>query len=476
MATPVQVVFDIGKTNKKYFIFDENYKLLQKQQTTLAQIEDEDGYPCEDLNLLERWLQNKLQSTLRDKNFNVQSVNFSAYGASLVHLDEQGNSVTPLYNYLKPYPRDLLDELYNKYGGRKKFALQTASPPMGMLNSGLQLYWLKHKKPVKFAKVHRSLHFPQYLSFLLTGKHVADQTSIGCHTGLWNFKEASYHQWLKQENLEKLLPDVHSVSTSFNVEWEGAKFKTGIGIHDSSAALVPYLHILNDPFMLVSTGTWSISLNPFNKEPLTYNELRKDCLCYMDIEGNQVKASRLFLGEEYKYQVKQLSEHFEVENYQEAVDLDKKMIQRLVNSQSPTKLELAEAHNSGPFPQDKPGEWQIENFTSYKEAYHQLMLDLVAIQIQSIELAQGLEEVDQLIISGGFSQNDFYVTLLASFLPDKKIYTASLPHASAMGAAMVIDEDKDDLKGKEELLGLTLHPPEEGLGVEQYRWKEPVAS
>lgn len=477
---PVTAVFDIGKTNKKFLLFDKEYAIIQKQQTTLDQGEDEDGYPCENLRQLEFWVQSKLQDASQNNKIKVKSLNFSTYGASLVHLDEQGNAVPPLYNYLKPYPEGLLDEFYDQYGGRQAFALQTASPPMGMLNSGLQLYWLKQRRSAKFKRISTSLHFPQYLSYMITGERVSERTSIGCHTALWDFKKGDYHPWIEEEEMRDLFPPIHPLYTTFQANSQEVSCKTGIGIHDSSAALAPYLFASDDAFMLVSTGTWSITLNPFNKEPLTYKELQRDCLCYLDIYGNQVKASRLFLGSEYMHQTKKLSRKFGLEHRNSAVDLDSVLLNKLSRNANPGKrLTLETAHNSGPFPQEEAGSWQVDEFSSYEEAYHQLMLDLVSIQVTSIKLAQGSNSVDKLIITGGFSQNDFFVTLLASFLPDKKVYTASVPHASALGAAMVMDATEEGFSKKvdwDELLGLKLHTPQENLDVRQYEWSHLTAS
>ena len=68
----------------------------------------------------------------------------------------------------------------------------------------------------------------------------------------------------------------------------------GIGLHDSSAALIPYLKLKRNKFILLSTGTWSIALNPFDSRPLTEYDQVHDGLCYMSFEGKPVKASRLF--------------------------------------------------------------------------------------------------------------------------------------------------------------------------------------
>ena len=137
-------------------------------------------------------------------------MNFSAYGASLVNLDKNGKSLTELYNYLKPYPADLSRRFYATYGNPETISLQTASPALGSLNSGLQLYRMKYEKAELFKKIFFSLHLPQYLSFLVTGKYYSDLTSIGCHTSLWDFEKHDYHDWVKHEKLNKILASIEN--------------------------------------------------------------------------------------------------------------------------------------------------------------------------------------------------------------------------------------------------------------------------
>lgn len=468
----VTAIFDIGKTNKKFLLFDENYTVVEKHQTELEQITDDDGDPCEDLDKLETWIQS--QYLKAQENYQVQNLNFSAYGASFVHIDQNGKPVTPLYNYLKTYPEELLDQFYELVGGRETFSIQTATPPMGMLNSGLQIYWLQHYKPEVFQRIKTTLHFPNYLSYLFSGKETSELTSIGCHTGLWNFEMMDYHSWLEKEEVQSILPNPQSVTQTVKKN----NVNIGVGIHDSSAALAPYLIGLNDPFMLISTGTWSITLNPFNDESLTYRELEKDCLCYLDIYGKQVKASRLFLGAEYSYQKKKISQHFSVNDDSSWMELDVNVLNGLIqNPEKDLKLELEEAHHSGPYPQEKSGLWEVSDFSSPKEAYHQLMLDLVCIQADSIKLAEGSKSIDTLIVTGGFSQNEIYVSLLASFFPDKQIYISKLSNASALGAAMVINEEKIIANGEKQspddfgdLLGLKKINGIDGVNLKNYSW------
>lgn len=178
--TPVIAVFDVGKTNKKLFLFDEKYNKVFEKTAQLKETVDEDGDACEDLALLTDWVRKSFESAMQLSKFEVKAVNFSAYGASFVHLMEEGSVFLPLYNYLKPYPKRLQDEFYNSYGGEVALAKETASPVSGNLTSGLQLYRIKKQKPDVFKSIRKSLHLPQYLSFLITNQAFSDITSIGC--------------------------------------------------------------------------------------------------------------------------------------------------------------------------------------------------------------------------------------------------------------------------------------------------------
>jgi sugar (pentulose or hexulose) kinase len=137
---PVIAIFDVGKTNKKLFLFDENYNIVFEKSARFIETEDEDGYPCENLDSLRLSIFDSLSEIFRLKEFQVRAVNFSTYGASFVYIGEGGQPLTKLYNYLKPYPEELSEKLYAKYGGKDAFSIQTASPTLGSLNSGLQLY------------------------------------------------------------------------------------------------------------------------------------------------------------------------------------------------------------------------------------------------------------------------------------------------------------------------------------------------
>jgi sugar (pentulose or hexulose) kinase len=353
--------------------------------------------------------------------FEIKAVNISAHGASFVHLGSDGKPVAPLYNYLKPFPEALKKKFYDTYGGEEEFARITASPVLGHLNSGMQLYWLKHERPDIFQRIKHALHLPEYISYLFTGQMVSGITSIGCHTNLWDFTRNDYHSWVAKEGiLDKLIEikpsDKAIIATSAN-----HTYKTGIGLHDSSSALIPYLQYFKEPFVLLSTGTWSISLNPFNRAELTADELKKDCLCYLSYEGDPVKASRLFAGHIHSEELKKISEAFHKdEKYYKQVRFDSKF-----KSQN--------------------------TISSFEEAYHQLIYNLIQKQKESTDLIMQ-HSVKNIFVDGGFSKNPIFMNMLADAYPACKVYSADLHEASSLGAALAIHDEWNNKAKPDQLI------------------------
>jgi sugar (pentulose or hexulose) kinase len=433
--TAVIAIFDIGKTNKKCFLLNEQYKIVLERTVQFVEIKDEDGFPCDDVQQLSSWIQDSIKEIMALDEFVVKAINFSAYGASFVHIGMDGKPAGPLYNYLKPYPQELQKKFYETYGGETKLSVATASPVLGNLNSGMQLYRLKYEKPEWFEKLQYSLHLPQYISYLVTGTPCAEITSIGCHTGLWNFSAKMYHDWVYAEELDAKFPPVLRSNAAMDTAVAGKKIKAGIGLHDSSSALIPYLACFSEPFILLSTGTWCISLNPFNDTPLTIEELQQDCLCYLEYHGRPVKASRLFAGNEHEQQVKLLAAHFKLpnEHYQKIVfvpALFEKCKQENKNGYVETGLQSSAFIKRN-----------LADFTSYEEAYHQLIFDIIQQQKLSTSLVLSAKKVSRIFVDGGFAKNPVYMNMLAAAFPSMEVFAASVSQATAIGAALAIHTD-----------------------------------
>jgi sugar (pentulose or hexulose) kinase len=424
MAIPVIAIVDAGRTNKKLLLFDESYQVVFQATAVLPETKDYDDFPSEDVEALTRFVSTSLEEVFKDSRFDVRAINFSGYGASFVLIGADGKPVCPLYNYLKPYPPELLDKFYASYGGKEKFSRLTASPVLGSLNSGMQLYRLRHENPETFQKVRFALHVPQFLSYLVTGKPFSDLTSIGCHTNLWDFTANNYHAWVKAEGIDAVLPPIVSSRTVLAVNYHSKSIVAGVGLHDSSSALIPYLREFTEPFILISTGTWSISLNPFNSDPLTDVELAQDCLCYISFEGNPVKASRFFIGPEYDKQIQRISAFFnqplaEFEHFA----FDPELARNL----------MIDPDRSAPF-----ADRDLAGFSDCISAYHQMVLELAVRQVKSTRLTIGTRPVSKIYVDGGFSHNSVFMSYLALLLTDLEVYSAAMPQGTSLGCALAI--------------------------------------
>ena len=433
--TKVIAIFDVGKTNKKLLLFDEQYKLVHEVSKQFEETVDEDGFPCEDVHTLTQWIKDSFDAITDDANFDVRAVNFSAYGASFVYLDNNLNVCLPLYNYLKPYPAGLQQQFYDTYGGESLVAMQNASPVLGNLNSGMQLYRLKYEKPEAFAEIKHALHLPQYLGFILTSKVSSDITSIGCHTNLWNFQNNKYHKWVELENI---LPTLAPVLDCESIAgYANETIPVGVGLHDSSSALIPYFAAFQEPFVLLSTGTWCISMNPFNHTQLSDYELHQDCLCYLSYKSNPVKASRLFAGYEHEQQTKRLAAHFNKPlNYFATVLYNVEILNGLKSQ----KAVEADAGTGAMVHRSDFAERNLNDFASYEEAYHQLIADIMVQQIKSTTLVLSGTPVKRIFVDGGFSKNSIYMHLLANAFAGIEVYAATVAQASALGAALAIHQ------------------------------------
>lgn len=437
MMKEVILIFDVGKTNKKVLLFDQNLKVLYEEESIFEEVMDDEGFPCDDADRLESWIQTTLDRFLDMEEYRVRGINVSTYGATLVYLDAKGKRLTPIYNYLKTMPEQVLEGFYERFGGEEEFSRNSASPALGMLNSGLQILSLKHSRPEIFEKVNHILHLPQYLSYLIHGKIASEHTSIGCHTAMWDFDHMCYHPWLKAEGIA--LSEPEAVSRTFQLERGGISLETGIGIHDSSSSLAPYILTAKEPFVVISTGTWCISMNPFNNEPLTSVELKQDCLCFLGVGGEPVKSSRFFMGHIHDLNVEPIQKHFQVnQSAYKTVSPDLETIQKVWE-----EGEGGQVFFRGGI----PGDWvdhqaDISQFLSFEEAYLQLMVDLFRYAIQAIELIlANNDHTRHLYITGGFAKSSIFTTILSLAFPGKKVFTSEVDNATSLGAALVIAEE-----------------------------------
>ncbi|MDX5468106.1 MAG: sugar kinase, partial [Cyclobacteriaceae bacterium] len=207
---------------------------------------------------------------------------------------------------------------------------------------------------------------------------------------------------------------------------------------DSSGALLPYLKQEKNPFVLLSTGTWAISINPFNKTPLTEAELNQDCLQFLSISGEPIKISRLFIGEEHKYQVEQMYNYWSLPlGTYKRLRFEKTLFEKV--AQYPDKrigFQYLKPQDYGLKKAEK-SDWG--SFPEFTEAYYTFIHELTDIQVASLKLVLIGADVERIYVDGGFNANDIFLEMLRIKLPGKEIVPSDFPNGSALGAAMLVN-------------------------------------
>lgn len=453
---PVIAVFDVGKTNKKMFLFNQRYQIVYERTARFNEIEDEEGFPCENVEALRSSLIESLREICRLPEYSVKAVNFSAYGAALILLDTDGQVMAPLYNYLKPFPEDLSHFFKEEHDTDGTLQSSAASPYMGNLNTGLQLFRIKKRLPEVFARTAFAVHLSQYLSYVLTGQPISDITNVGCHSMLWNYEKGTYQAWAVREDIVSKLPPLSASQETIFVA-KDLYAHVGIGIHDSSAALVPYLMSFKEPFLLLSTGTWSITLNPFSNAPLTAAELDDGCLCYLSYTGQPVKASRLFSGFTHDESLRKICQFFDIDRvFIRTLKFDSEFFKALLANPLLAENETGLLH----FDKDR-----LDRYANPLEAYYHLIWQLCADQRQSSMLVCEPGSHTRMFVDGGFAQNDVFMSMLSYFFHEYEVYAAQMPQASALGAALLLHKTWNKLAIPNDLVELKLYRCTTGLDL-----------
>ena len=96
----------------------------------------------------------------------------------------------------------------------------------------------------------------------------------------------------------------------------------------------------------------------------------------------------------------------------------------------------------------------LADFKTGEEAYHQLILDVMAQQYYSTSMVLQGSSIKRIFVDGGFSKNSVYMNLLAIFFPEIEVFAASMAQATAVGTALAIHKAWNDKPLPTDIIGL----------------------
>jgi sugar (pentulose or hexulose) kinase len=448
-------VFDIGKTNKKLIIFDSDLNIRDIEKTSIEEyVVDEVKY--DNLLKIEKWFIDQLNK--KSSIYNIKIISISAHGATFTCIDEKGALTVPAISYTTDPGNRFHDEFFQEFGPKNELQKITGTPDFNLLlNIAKGIWFVKKRFHKEFDNTRHILNLPQYFCFKLTGKAVADNTYVGCHTYLWDFMKKDWSIVADKLGVRKLLPakinnpwDVIGTITHETAERTGLDKNTLVtsGIHDSNASLLPHLITCQEDFVLNSTGTWCVIMHERENVQFKDDELGKVVFYNQSPFSNPVKTSIFMGGIEFEAYDEIL---LEIHGNNKLPDFDPELYEKISSEQNLFILPSV-TPGTGQFPESKARIvendkiYDFEDIRKQKDypsffrdkatSYAVLNLSLAIqtkISLDRSDMRNGMP----LFTEGGFSRNKAYNVLLAAFYPESNIYLTSLNEATAYGAALI---------------------------------------
>lgn len=416
-------ILDIGKTNAKAILLDaltgKELAIRRRPNSVL----NDGPYPHYDIDVLWQFFIESLREFAPDPGF--EAISITTHGAAAALVKEDGKLALPVLDYEYEYMAEIRAD-YDKI--RPDFR-KTFSPRLSCgLNLGAQLHYLKTAFPDDFARAHWILTYPQYWAFRLTGMAAIEATSLGCHTDLWLPKEGTFSPLVDHLNTRDRLPPIRSAFDILGTVSAEIANEIGLskpvsvycGIHDSNASLLAHLMCRDEPFSVVSTGTWVVSFAVGGS--LDQLDPTRDSLANIDAYGRAVPSARYMGGREFDLMTESLKAPppKQYEKLTERVLTENIMV-------LPTAVK-----GSGPYPHSDL-QWCNSEHAGNAERYVAACLYAALMTTTCLDL---LKAKGPIIVEGPFSENAIYLQALASF-SSRLVQAIDGSTGTAIGAALL---------------------------------------
>ena len=474
-------VIDIGMTNKKVAVYDDSLRQLDAKYRVFEPMMV-DGLPCHDLAAMEEWFIAELADFAG--KYPIKALAVTAHGATFVCVGKDGKPAVPCVLYTHEPGEDFHRRFYGRFGKPEALQARTGTPAFkAMINPAKGLFFVQEKFGEAFKNVAAVLPYPQCWSYRLTGKMGIETTYMGNHTYLWDQVDGALSSVTRDLGVAALIPGALHKSwdvlgtVSADIAARTALPKEAIvtmGIHDSNAALLPHFARKGERgFILNSTGTWCVIMNPVMQYGFAPDELGKVVLFNISAFGMPIKTAiflgglefetwsdlfmkrykrkdvsgwdealyRSILGERNLFLLPELtpgSGQFPDSRARVTADGKNYYFDTLDSELSIGNYEISDHKNSDNKRVDyKQSDYESSDHknSGYEMLIAALRISLVMQTLTALERA-GIEKGCDVYIEGGFRKDEAYNRLLASALPDNKVFLTDIDEATALGAAM----------------------------------------
>ncbi|MDR2028301.1 MAG: carbohydrate kinase [Treponema sp.] len=447
-------VIDIGMTNKKVAVYDDHLKQVDIRYRTF-QPKMAGGFETHDLEAMEAWFIEQLAELA--KAYPIKALAVTTHGATVVCVGQDGRPVLPCIYYTYEPGDDFHARFYARFGAPEELQAKTGTPKLaGLINPAQGVLFAQEQYPEQFKRTVHLLQYPQYWGYRFTGKTGAEGTYMGCHGYLWDQRSHKLSSVAEGLGIAPLMP------RRLNASWDilgtitpELAQKTGLpgdvivtmGIHDSNSSLLPHFAKKGETgFVLNSTGTWCVCMNPVKEYGFSPEELGKVVFFNISAFGTPVKTAIFVGGQEFEIWSKTL---MKMHGREELPPYDRARYLSILREKRAFLLpELTPG--SGQFPQSRARvvedgrEYPYADisrgaqppcFKDYETGLALLRISLVMQSLTALERT-GLLPGTEVFTEGGFRKNEAYNTLVSAALKDNRVFLTDISEATALGAAM----------------------------------------
>jgi sugar (pentulose or hexulose) kinase len=438
------IVADLGKSNKKLILVDENLQTVREERTSIA-IQKEKGMEWENVDAFLDWMLKLCGAWSQD--FNITHLSISAHGATLGFIDDKGCETMPVMSYTSDIPNVYLEKFDEELINDRDLHILSSSPNLGFINLIRQIYCFEQLFPEAWEKTSHIMPYSSYLGYKLSGVMSSEISYLGNHSGLWNHHYNNWNLIAQERGYDQKFPKIkkawdvlgrldQTLAKEYNIK---GHIKVLTGIHDSNASILPYI-VKNIPnTTILSTGTWCLAMNMDSDLELKQSDLDIGAYHNISIYNKAFKTVGFTGGHEYAVWMK----HFEAtsgtaqeSDYQKVITEKRLFIYPGIMGGSV-------------FPGHQAGLMLSDHFFPETEIDLHLPKILETITRQELEAAlnislalqsqRALEATtpspEHIVVEGGFIKSPFYLGLLAQLFPKAEVTTSALQEASAKGAS-----------------------------------------
>jgi hypothetical protein len=481
------LVLDIGKTNKKLFVYDSRLRCLNPEEPGAQfPLIMREGLACDDMEAIHRWMMDGLRHAAAQHQ-DIGAISISTHGATIALLgcrkdgifSGDGGLVFPIVSYTHDIGEAAEEAFFQDIGlSPEECQRQTATARFGwLINHGKQIHYLQRRMPERFAEVTDILMFPQYVGYLLTGRKGIEPTYIGCHGYLLDASGARYSLVAERLGIADKLPPLPAGKT-----WDvlgtitpDVAAATGLrpdclvtmGVHDSNAALVPYFakrgrtpspakdrrergQLAPADFVVQDSGTWIVTMAPCARAEFAAGELGKEVFFNWSIYGTPVKTTIFRGGAEFDFFRQRV-----LDGKPRPSGVDEGVLREVAEKREAFSLPTIE-RGSGLYPKSIARLEGLDTiFRDPVTAWHVVDLGLAVQGYHAIAMAAG-QNPREVYIEGNVGRNNpVYRRVVSSLFPQAKVSFGSLggaPFGAAiLGVAAVEGVRPEDLAGRFEM-------------------------